>query len=345
MSDYLSNLVARSLKIIGTLQPRHASMSAITGPVSWQASEHTPAQAGVESLAKESAINILPHMPLGAEQPRTPQGNTSEQTPSGPADSEQSRASPILSQLFSPQHDEQQATRQHGNRHKDEHLPGQPGLLQVVPASTATVPGEEAANQRPPSSRYGPEEVRKTGPQPLGDRAVPSAPEQPSPVTGPVVQEVEARQLGSGRPLRPAMEMPDSTSVDTGEPLPAVSAVRTEELPCPHPAVQPLAGPTRTEGTPVLEHNVSRLQPTVVPEILTGVTAQPQVTQHAEPVSAPSTMSDARPEPSPEVHVTIASIEIRAIPPAVPQSKKERPRPPVMSLDEYLSKRAPGGSR
>jgi hypothetical protein len=46
----------------------------------------------------------------------------------------------------------------------------------------------------------------------------------------------------------------------------------------------------------------------------------------------------------PAVHVTIGRIEVRAIPEQAPR-RRERPASPVMGLEEYLTRRRPGGSR
>lgn len=48
--------------------------------------------------------------------------------------------------------------------------------------------------------------------------------------------------------------------------------------------------------------------------------------------------------PTPTIQVTIGRIEIRATP-ASPPKKEARATSPVMSLDEYLRRRSPGGSR
>jgi hypothetical protein len=72
-----------------------------------------------------------------------------------------------------------------------------------------------------------------------------------------------------------------------------------------------------------------------------AVVAQPRVepAQRIEPPPA------APAEPTPTIQVTIGRVEIRATSPPVPAPKKQRPKPAVMSLDEYLRQRANGGDR
>lgn len=59
--------------------------------------------------------------------------------------------------------------------------------------------------------------------------------------------------------------------------------------------------------------------------------------------SAENLSEITRPEPAPEsvVHVSIDRIEVRAVAPAAPSTRSERSAQPVMSLKEYLRRRAP----
>ena len=70
-----------------------------------------------------------------------------------------------------------------------------------------------------------------------------------------------------------------------------------------------------------------------------AIIAQPRVrpAQRVEPAPPPPV------EPSPTIQVTIGRVEVRATQPQVSTPKKQRPRPPVMSLDEYLRQRDQGG--
>jgi hypothetical protein len=64
---------------------------------------------------------------------------------------------------------------------------------------------------------------------------------------------------------------------------------------------------------------------------------RPAVLQAATPAATPAA------EPAPDVHVTIGRIEVRAVPAPPAPAAVER-RPPVMTLEEYLRRRAGGSS-
>jgi hypothetical protein len=50
-------------------------------------------------------------------------------------------------------------------------------------------------------------------------------------------------------------------------------------------------------------------------------------------------LAEAAPAPAPTIHVTIGRIEIRATPAAPAPARPAAPRPPGMSLDDYLRRR------
>jgi hypothetical protein len=74
---------------------------------------------------------------------------------------------------------------------------------------------------------------------------------------------------------------------------------------------------------------------------LPGVIAQPQVRRVADVVVTSQAQPAVRAEPPPTIQVTIGRIEVRAAPPE-PAPAKRAPRPPLMTLDEYLRQRRGG---
>ena len=58
-----------------------------------------------------------------------------------------------------------------------------------------------------------------------------------------------------------------------------------------------------------------------------------------DPAAAPFSIRRA-PAAEPTIHVTIGRVEVRAVTPPAPSSRKGRDASPVMSLDEYLRTRA-----
>jgi hypothetical protein len=79
----------------------------------------------------------------------------------------------------------------------------------------------------------------------------------------------------------------------------------------------------------------------------TLVVVRPQVTPapRAGPEAWSAPEAVGKQEPAPTIQVTIGRIEIRATPPPASTPKRERSKPPVMSLDEYLRQRNQGGQR
>ena len=93
------------------------------------------------------------------------------------------------------------------------------------------------------------------------------------------------------------------------------------------------------------EQDIRGPEPSLVAETSARVVAQPHVTAYVEPDGPVPIGPVPRPEPAPTIQVTIGRVEVRAMPPLTTGPKKERPKPLVMTLDEYLSRRASGGNR
>jgi hypothetical protein len=103
-----------------------------------------------------------------------------------------------------------------------------------------------------------------------------------------------------------------------------------------------------SDATPPLRVNPVETpvtRPARTPEPVANVIAQPSVTRSMEAkVSTEAAMSEAA-EAAPVINITIGRVEVRAThAPAAPRQQSRSAVPP-MSLDDYLRRRAGGGSR
>ena len=173
-------------------------------------------------------------------------------------------------------------------------------------------------------------------PQPAVDRTTPPA-VLPL-VVSPFVSE-RPQQQGSGRP---AVFLAAGKLQTDGEPLRNDTRQqrppefrqprhRTRNEHVAGPEERRLAVEPRPDSLPV---QIPR------PETPTTVVVQPHVTPYVEPAAAAPTAT-----PEPTIKVTIGRVEIRATPPPARQSAAERSAAPVMSLDEYLRRRAKRGGQ
>lgn len=135
-----------------------------------------------------------------------------------------------------------------------------------------------------------------------------------------------------GQTLLPA----DAPVIDHGtEPPRAELSRRQPSQPPPLPPdLHDLRSATEVRPAPSPSASTSRAA------AKTTMVIQPRVEAPREQ----ATMPPSSPPPSPTIHVTIGRVEVRASSPS-PPSRRPRPQPAVMSLDEYLEQRASGGSR
>lgn len=149
-------------------------------------------------------------------------------------------------------------------------------------------------------------------------KALDSAEQKPAIVQQTIIQRV-VEQLFSSQP----------GDVDSSK-VPATATVRQEDRLA---AIAPIL-PTATE-LPTLAPMPVRHSPTEM--------VKPQITPFIQPIKTTVIASTEPSQPTPTIQVTIGRIEVRATAPVNPLSTQARPKPPVMSLDEYLRQR--GGGR
>lgn len=119
--------------------------------------------------------------------------------------------------------------------------------------------------------------------------------------------------------------------------LPQMRLAPAQPLAPPAPAVERVAPPEKLQP-PAHAHPEPSPMQAARPGTLTPVLPQIRLAP-AQPLAPPAPAPGL---PTPTIQVTIGRIEVKATPPA-PPSKKQRPAAPVMSLEEYLRRRAGGG--
>jgi len=121
----------------------------------------------------------------------------------------------------------------------------------------------------------------------------------------------------------------------------------SREATTPHPTIRQIEKPQRVETERV--SHVNSPSPIKLPQV--KVRAQPATEARAFPVPRhslqpprrPSVRADAAVQERPSsVQVTIGRVEVRAIIQAPQRQSRATPKPGLMSLDEYLNRRAKG---
>lgn len=364
MSDYLNNLAAKSLNPAEVVQPRLTSLFETTPVSDWLDSGRSLGLEKVEDepASGETGLNV-PSSPeqttghLPESQPSvadlSPSSNTGQQQPTGPSVTPSLRLGQPIGH--------QQSLRT-------------PAELQPAGYSMSEQSWQPMAIR--PSAEPAPQKQRPTGQQPLhpGEDSWPvkarsvqsleppsSSPERPtsSAIPGPLVQPGTPLQFTENALQHPALERLGSL-LTTGEQQPTlqplIQEIVVERMVSPAASSPTDASSVKSESALSLstaekesqtapEQDIRGPEPSPVAETSARVVAQPHVTQYVEPAGPVPTGPVPRPEPAPTIQVTIGRVEVRATTPTPQSSKKERPKPPVMSLDEYLGRRASGGDR
>ncbi len=357
MSDYLNNLAARVLNLTEVICPRPVSLFEPPPLPGWPWSDHSPDLSGVEDehASGETEFDTLPPpRRLTGRPPVSLQPVTSLSPPLNRGQQQLGESSSMR-------------TWRAGQSTGHPSSPWMPAESQPANRSTSEQLGQPVAVS--PSVEPAPNGERPTGRQPLQPR------ENSQPVElDPLVQPITPQQFAKNGPQHPVLERPRSPLASTSHKTEAPSSqgvTKGKQQPALEPLIREIvvermispevspagdATRVRTEGQPslktaegenqtVIEQAIPRPELYPVAETRARVVAQPHVTRYVEPAGPVPTQPVARPEPTPTIQVTIGRVEVRATPPPVPPSKKERPKPPVMSLDEYLSRRASGGDR
>jgi hypothetical protein len=195
---------------------------------------------------------------------------------------------------------------------------------------------EETEVRRPPVAGF----VDDGGESPpKSRRGLPTENGSPSPRS--------SRRRGEGAPTG---DLPGSTARLVAErepqpaqtPTPPVLKGQPPPVGIPHGVITTRPGPDRAPGPapPRRVEPVSSREPSRLAEVRSGPVAR-------APALAPATAvmpeEPGRPEPEPVVSITIGRVEVRTAPSsASPRPPRQPPERRVMSLEEYLDRRARG---
>jgi hypothetical protein len=364
MSDYLNNLAAKSLNPAEVVQPRLTSLFEPPPVSGWLDSGRSPGLEKVEDepASGETGLNVPSSPEKTTGHPPESRPSVADLSPSSNTGQRQPAESSVMPSLRPGQpigHPQSLRT---------------PAELQPADHSMSEQSGQPVAIR--PSAEPSPQKQRPTGQQPLqpGEDSLPvkarsvqsldppaPSPERPtsSAIPGPLVQPGTTLQFTENALQHPALERLGSL-LTTGKQQPTLQPLFQEIV--VERMVSPVASPptdassvksesalslstAERESQTAPEQDIRGPEPSPVLETPARVVVQPHVTPYVEPAGPIPTGPVPRPEPTPTIQVTIGRVEVRAMPPPATGSKIERPKPPVMSLDEYLSRRASGGDR
>jgi hypothetical protein len=360
MIDYLSNLVARQLGKIETVHPRLASRfepqtvirppgerMSLGGAEAPDASE-TGAEFGLETLELIEPVLDAPPRPLSSPRRTTV-----------PALTERDDLTPTLPE--SPTHNLDKPVRASVVIEQ----PWAETKTVVEPVNMQTVSQAPAENLSPPERIPETARLLSTAQQPPApapmsnsdkvlDAPLPARSERESEPQGgqddSLMQMQAAPRIVSEQNVLP----PPRRRRDVGRVSPAVEPSEGEQS-VPPPMSPPPAGRSRHADsipqssdamTPLRVNPVETpvARPAHSPEPAANVIAQPRVARSMEAkVSAEAALNEAV-EAAPVINITIGRVEVRAThAPAAPRQQSNST--PPMSLDDYLRRRAGGGSR
>jgi hypothetical protein len=351
VSDYLSNLVAKSLNTGELIRPRPVSLFEPAGQPGGAYPSLAPGLVRREDApgADEMAPDGLSEAQPAAERPG---GSPPAATGLGPPPRPESRP-PFGPSAFPGRRSPPTPAAQ------PVEIGSQPGAgppavgrAPQAPAPPESGPGVQLDRVRPPVELTEPVEAGPTPAttQPMAPAGSPGAAQGPSAARGPASlpaagdddrQTTRARAGREGRPL-PALEPVIEKIVVEG-------VVAAPASPGGDDAGQ--ASQTRPSRPAAPAETASGLEPVTPPaapspagRASAGVVARPQVRLYIEPQAAASLLAPPA-GAAPSIRVTIGRVEVRAVPPPARAARKERSGPPVMSLDEYLSRRNQGGGQ
>lgn len=349
MMDYLGNLVARQLGKVESVHPRLASRFEPLAPVrspgeqkSLGGAETPDALETGDEFGPETLELIEPVLDAPPRPHRSPRRTVM------PALTERDDLAPTLAESATGNAD----TPSRVNVVVEQ--PSAETRTVIEPVHVQTVIHAPVENLSLPGQI--PETTR-----PLSAARQPPAPAPPTSNSDKVLdapvhvrsEQKNELQDGQNDSLSPGQFAPRVVSEQ--KVLPPIQHTREDEQSAPPTIAPPPAVRSRhvdsslqsSEATPPLRANPAETpvtRPARAPEPAANVIAQPRITRSMEAkVSAEVAMSEAV-EAAPVINVTIGRVEVRAAQaPAAPR-QQSRSAPP-MSLDDYLRRRAGGGSR
>jgi hypothetical protein len=205
------------------------------------------------------------------------------------------------------------------------------------PAPREPVAPREAEPSHPPSPT-----IARGDSSPPPAAISPQAPrlDAPAPPSSMAVSQAEPARA-EARPQAPAVPQAERLAARPLEATGVAPPAPPLRIDAPSPIVDPIAGSDapKPEARPTTTAKLFTPAPTEAPLAL--ATARPAPDKPAQP--APRTGAERRaatllPEET-TVHVSIGRIEVRAAQPSPESKRREPPRSPVMSLEDYLQSR------
>ena len=319
MSDYLSNIVGRSLGSVKGIRPRMRSMF-----------EPPPATSASESFQTDQSVSpplfstLLPSPVESAGVVERPEGMPPVpmiEVPTRPA-------APVVDRPRLPKtHVDASVQAEAPSASEASHrsVPEGPSLSPVqTEARPWPTPGE--AEPEPPGER---------------DRRPPLVVRR--------ARRAGAKPVSAAPPSRLTAAPPRMQPAAVPEPLPPFSDVRGEPMPR---VVEP--DRTAASGVEVITEASVRPRSERLRQEAGAPPGRPQEpvapapmlrprTGPALPLEAQGRTRSTSSSTAPVIRVTIGRVEVRAVHPPAPTSKKQRSRPPTLNLDDYLGQRASRG--
>ncbi|MFO7539813.1 MAG: hypothetical protein R6X32_17380 [Chloroflexota bacterium] len=334
MSDYLSNLVARTLESAPVLQPRQPSLFEPVGG-GWGMVHR---DWGME-IAGETAVSP-PNLPQPTMPPQPQPIVANPGPPVQPASPAAKAAAPPTAvwhhQPIAPLVRQEPPARSHQPAEKPETIRhttvNEKMLVQqriepkvtVRPAAASDKPAQPARRSRSEAAVSDPAAAVKpvTAPPPVPQPTRPVAPAAIPATTTPPIRTMPV--VVEKRPLTRSAAKTTGQEPTPPAAIPAPKATRANKQ---------SAAPAQTalqQITPAVALN--DLRPSVSPPRPIRPRGQEQRATSREETAVPA----------PTIQVHIGRIEVRATPPP-PSPKKSRPQPSLTSLDDYLRQRNGGG--
>ena len=163
----------------------------------------------------------------------------------------------------------------------------------------------------------------------------------------------EAIEGGEPPPISVQQPLIPAGEAKTNAPLASSSAIKYEPAVPKPTSIQP----TKINGAPppvatppskpielsLTESAILTASTPMLRSAMATVEEKPQITPLVKSVATASRETNEKPQPSPTIQVTISRIEVRAALSPNSLKQKSSSKSPVMSLDEYLRRRAKGG--
>ncbi len=387
MSNYLTNLVAKSLNQLEVVRPRLPSWFE---PVSGAAAGSLLSQnlneevLGVEvptaqsELERQNPTSLLveqqqqrrasqashqPPLPATERQPSTLQ--LPEQTVeslSMPASLSPTRSNPEHSPRSSQPPPELENSFSEGEASQSSN---QQQLMPAVNSAAGSPLSEDWNGERPakqvtavrseleaPSPTWSREQLQRRSPKtdlsstsPTTERQIPEQSVAIQPVL--LRRAVSSTELPSTASLSPKLFSvePSQPDASTAEPSRHRFSASGEPLADTNSSAAASAASGLT-NIPVDESSARLIPTSQLSAITAAVVPSSSLVSSIGQAAANVTREITEPsQTAPTIQVTIGRIEVRATPPPVSSQLKSSPKPPVMSLDEYLRQRAQGGNR